>query len=149
MFDNVCEFCILPVENNTDGKLYSFYSMIDRYELRLCDVTHMVGEDGAERTIFALVARTVTQPQNKNIRQRFEFSVALDGTELPYDIIVAVQTLGGEVSSVGTQPVPYDDTGNKYYFTVDIDVRGALATAFYVSREYPRYTPLGLYQIKD
>lgn len=148
VFDNVCEFGILPVANDKDGRLYSFYAMMDRYELRICDVLDIDDEDTSQKTCFALVARKVELPSNKDARCRFEFSVACDGEKLPVEIISAVDTLGGMVCHIGTQPVSYDDTGNKYYFAVDLGCFDALCIAFYLSMEYPRYTPLGLYQIK-
>lgn len=147
VFNNECEFCILPIENNTEGKLYSFYAMIDRYELRICDVIHITDADG-QKTAFALVGRSVSVPKGKGITQRFEFSVVCRDMIFPHDIASAALALGGRILSVGTQPVQYDDTENKYYFTVDFEGVGAVAMALYMSLEYPRYTPLGVYAAK-
>lgn len=147
VFDNACEFCILPISNNTDGRLYSFYSLIDRYELRICGAA-VVGssDDGMQKTEYALVGRTAGLPKNEKTLLCFEFSVTCDGEAFPYEIINAVHMLGGTVTAVGTQPLKYDDTGNKYYITVELASENALPTAFYLSMEYPRYTPLGLYR---
>ena len=148
VFNNVCEFCILPVENDTDGKLYSFYAMIDRYELIISDVVYISGDDGADRTGFALVSRGGCIPKGGGAEYRMEFSIVCEETVFPESIAYAARLLGGTVRAVGTQPALYDATGNKYYFFVDIDADGVIPMAFYISAEYPRYTPLGLYQLK-
>ena len=147
VFSNVCEFCILPIENGTDGKLYSFYSMIDRYELIISSSVWLAADDGADKTCFALVSRGAViggRPQSV----RFEFSVVCEDGAFPGDIVDVANLIGGRVLSVGTQPVPYDDVGTKYYFSMDIDSLDVLPMAFYMSVEYPRYTPLGAYNVK-
>lgn len=147
VFGNACEFCILPIESDTDGKLYSFYSMIDRYELIITDVVYVASDDDAHSTCFALVSRGVN-PKGRPHSVRFEFSVVCEDGTFPHDIAAVVRYMGGRLLSVGTQPVPYDDVGTKYYFSIDIDGSNILPMAFYMSMEYPRYTPLGAYSVK-
>lgn len=148
VFDNVCEFCILPIENGREGKLYSFYSMLDRYELKICDVASCETDDGAESITFALVSRgVVSRTDFKGIR-RFEFSLIDESDDILTDILLAANELGGRVVSVGTQPVPYDELKNLYYFSIDFPDAAADSMALYINEEYPRYTSLGLYEIK-
>ena len=148
VFDSVCEFCILPIENGKEGKLYSFYSMIDRYELKICDVTLCETDDGSDSITFALVSRTLEAGNGSHFTKRFEFSLIDEHTELLGDILLATKELGGRVVSVGTQPVPYDELKNLYYFSIDFDGSGADALALYINEEYSKYTPLGHYVIK-
>ena len=72
VFNNECEFCILPIENDRDGKLYSFYSMIDRYELRICGIVKREEDDDSETIVYALVGRSVDASTRKSGMQRFE-----------------------------------------------------------------------------
>lgn len=146
VFDNACEFCILPIENKREGKLYSFYSMIDRYELKICDVTLCETDDGSDGITFALVSRTVTS-ETEGVK-RFEFSLIDEASAPLFDILLAAGELGGRVTSVGTQPVAYDELKSNYYFSIDFEGSGADALALYLSEEYSKYTPLGLYTIK-
>ena len=148
VFDNVCEFCILPIENGREGKLYSFYSMMDRYELKICDVSFCETDDGAESITFALVSRGVSTCEDFRGLQRFEFSLIDETNDVLTNILLAANELGGRVVSVGTQPVPYDELKNLYYFSIDFSDAGAYSMALYINEEYPRYTPLGLYEIK-
>ena len=148
VFSNACEFCILPIENSADGKLYSFYSMIDRYELIICNVVYLSADDGADKTGFALVSRGVTLKSKTQVA-RFEFSVVCEDGAFPDEIATVARFMGGRVLSVGTQPVPYDDVGVKYYFSMEIESSSVLPIAFYMSMEYPRYMPLGAYIVKN
>ncbi len=148
VFDNVCEFCILPIENKREGKLYSFYSMIDRYELKICDVTLCETDDDSDGITFALVGRTVEAGNESQRIKRFEFSLIDENSELFGDILLASKELGGRVTSVGTQPVAYDELKRNYYFSIDFEGSGADALALYINEEYSKYTPLGLYVIK-
>ena len=147
VMDNKCEFCILPIENSTDGKLYSFYAMLDRYDLKICHKVHIAGEDGAESVGFALAGRRVGESDSREDIMRFEFSLVGEGADFISDVLGVVDTLGGRISSVGTQPVPYDDRSRRCYFAVDMSNAAWIPMALYMNLEYPAYTPLGLYKI--
>lgn len=147
VFDNKCEFCMLPIENNRDGKLYSFYAMLDRYELKICRITEIENEDGSEATVFALVGRSVAALRRKDVKVRLEFSVVGESAVVILEVLRAASRLGGTVSSVGTQPVPYDDRSQRIYFAIDINGVSAIHMGLYLSLEYHGYTPLGLYKI--
>ena len=59
VYNGLCEYCILPLENSAEGRLTSFSRLIAEYEMKIaavCDVR--VGEDRVTR--FALLRRTVT-----------------------------------------------------------------------------------------
>lgn len=148
VYSGSCEFCIMPIENSTDGKLYPFYAMMDRYGLVIRDVACVSGEE-AETVRYALAGRYAELGRIKQIRYGFEMSVVCEDGVLPDGIIDVVCALGGKISSVGTQPVQYDDDGTKYYFFTELDDANVRALALYVSSEHPRYTPLGLYEIKN
>lgn len=147
VFDNRCEFCILPVENNTDGKLYSFYSMMDRYDLKICHKVEISSEDGSESIGFALVGRSVNKSLRKGARMRFEFSVVREGADFISEVLGVADALGGRISSIGTQPVLYDDKSCRCYFAIDFLGQSPVPMALYMNLEYPGYTPLGLYKI--
>ena len=121
VFENKCEFCMLPIENNREGKLYSFYAMLDRYELKICQITEIENEDSSELTVFALVGRRVASPKRNDQRVRLELSVVGESAVVILEVLRVADRLGGTVSSVGTQPVPYDDRSQRIYFAIDIN----------------------------
>lgn len=144
--DNKCEFCILPIENDKDGKLYSFYAMLDRYELKIRDTAEILSEDESETTVFALVGRSVSAVRRTDGALRFEFSVVGESANVIGEILEAAECLGASVSSVGTQPVPYDGRSMRIYFAVDLNDTSPIPIAMYLCMEHNGYTPLGLYK---
>ncbi len=146
--ESICELCILPIESTSDGRLYSFYAMLDRYELKICAVTDVPDDDGTGSTVFALVGRSIEPQRGKSAYKRLEFSVICESAAAISDIAIACRALGGELYAVGTQALPYDDEGNKYYFAVDFSSSAYLALALFASLEYPRFSLVGLYTKK-
>jgi hypothetical protein len=147
VMDNKCEFCILPVENGNDGKLYSFYSMLDRYDLKICHKVNIAGEDGTDFIGFALAGRSVNYEIHKDDMMRFEFCVVGEGADFISEVLGVADALGGHIASIGTQPVPYDDRSRRCYFAVDLKDGAWVPMALYMNLEYHAYTPLGLYKI--
>ena len=148
VFSNTCEFCLLPIKNNKDGKLFSFYSMLDRYELKICDVTEYEESSGGDTTEFALVGRRVETARNASSTQRFEFSVINEDACFIGDVIYVSELLGGKLVSVDTHPVAYDELLNSFYFTVDFEATSPLPLALYLNLEFMRFSPIGLYAVK-
>lgn len=149
VYDNSCDYCILPLENEREGRLYSFYSMIDKYELKICDTAEVVSEDGSDSITFGLVGRTVNGGFKESAQLRFEFSVINEDCSLFSHITDVVELLGGRIVSVGIQPVPYDSLRNIYYFGVELTGVSADALALYLGMEFPRSSVLGLYEVRN
>ena len=148
VFNNVCEFCIIPIENNNEGKLYSFYAMLDRYELKICNIVRKENEDASDSVTFALAGRGIDVPvPSEQALMRFEFSVVYEKGYALEAMISAIVALGGKISSIGTLPVPYDDKKSRCYMAVDIQNASPLPMALYMNMEYPRYIPMGLYAV--
>ena len=75
VFNGRCEFCILPLENSSEGILNSFLRLIDRFELHICATCDITSTDHSRSTKFALLRRTLTPFQlNMGEKQYFELS---------------------------------------------------------------------------
>ena len=147
VFNGTCQYCIIPIENSSEGKIYSFYSMIDRYEMRINRVIREYSEETSQSVSFALASKKLSLLTKNQERLRFEFSVTNESADIVSSIIEAVNCFGGNAVDVGTLPVPYDEPRRKFYFTVDISEADALACATYMSLEYAGYSPIGFYKI--
>ncbi len=147
VFENTSEFCIIPIENSTSGRLYSFYAMLNRYELKICDTVRIDGGNDGESTLFALAGREIEAGASSAAR-RYEFSVIHSDTEKIGEIICVAALLGGKLYSLGTQPLAYDDEQSRSYFAFDFVLESPVPFSLYLGLEYPSYTPLGLYLIK-
>ena len=139
------EFCILPVENTENGRLFGFYSLLDRYELRICAACDLDTDPGSIR--YALVGKSLPDRLPKSVSWRLECSVAAEAGAFPTDILQIAPIFGAQLLKIDSLPVLYDDGLQRFYFTFELHRAEALAFDLYLSMEHARYTPIGLYPI--
>lgn len=147
VFNNTCEFCILPIQNGKEGKLYSFYTMIDRHELKIAHTITEEEPDTQESVSFALAGRTISLQENKHEQLRYEFSLIGENVGIVSSVTEAVRELGGVVTDVGTLPVAYDQPRKRFYLSVDVPSEGLLPLTLYFSLENLGFDILGIYGI--
>ena len=147
VFDGRCEFCVLPVENSQSGRLFGFYSMFDRYELRICAVCELDAAGTSESTRYALVGKLVPDRIPKSLRWRFECSVISETGAVLGEISRVCHVFGAELSKVDSLPVEYDEKLKKYFFTFEIPENTISGFDLYLSEKYARYSPIGLYPL--
>ena len=154
-FAGVCEdvyygrakYCILPVENSSDGMLTGFRGLIGKYELMIslaCDV-QTSGEDSYTR--FALLRRGIGAPVKAEGRRRFEFSVTFedDGSATLCDILDAADAFGLELYRISSLPASYSGRGGSYDVTLTCGSGGLSEFLTYLSLEVPQFSAVGLY----
>ncbi|MBQ8849811.1 MAG: hypothetical protein IJ011_05735 [Clostridia bacterium] len=149
VYDSRCEFCILPVENSRNGRLFGFYSMLDRYELKICAVCEPDSESVEGSAKYALVGRAIPDRVPKNAHWSFEFSVISDNGKALSDISGVADIFGARLSKIDSLPVEYDSGLQKYYFTFDLPEKNIPPFHLFMSEEYTRYTLVGLYPRVD
>ena len=147
VFNNTCEFCILPIQNGREGKLYSFYTMLDRHELKIAHTVTEDETDTQESVSFALAGRTLPWNENKYTHLRYEFSLIGENAGIVSSVTEAVKELGGVVSDVGTLPVAYDQPRRRFYLSADIPAKGLMPLTLYFSLENLGFEILGVYEI--
>jgi len=149
-FDNRCEFCIVPLENTYDGKLFGFYSMLDRYELKIVDCAEIETDDPSKLIRFALVRRGISSRSFNAMLKRhreciFEFSIAESSGAFMTEVLSAVTETRGVLTKVDSLPVQYDDRQRRFFFTVSLPPRELSAFCLYLTLEFSSYTFIGLY----
>ena len=147
VFNNTCEFCILPIHNGKEGKLYSFYTMLDRHELKIAYTVTEDENDSEEAVTFALAGRSLSLPEDNPTCLRFEFSLIGENVGIVSEITEAVKELGGVVTDVGTLPIGYDQPRRKFYLSADIPSDSIIPLTLYLSMENLGFEVLGLYSL--
>ena len=146
VYDSRSEFCILPIENSQSGRLFNFYSMLDRYELKICSVCELEGEGNAEGSVkYALVGRSMPDRIPKNCPWSFEFSLISDDGKVLYDILQVAEVFEATLLKIDSLPVEYDGGLQKYYFTFGLPEVNISAFNLFLTEEYARYTAVGSY----
>ena len=142
-----CEFALLPIESAQNGRLFGFYSLLDRYELKIFAACLLEGEGYEDSIRYALVGKSSPDRLPRNARLTFEFSLISDSDSFPSDVLTAAAVLSASIVKIDSLPVAYDDTQRKYFFTLNVTDTVASALDIYLSCEHKGYTRIGLYPI--
>lgn len=144
VYNGFSEYCILPIENSSEGLLVSFAELIERYELKVaasCEV-----ESGGRTTRFALLRRNLlpllTVP---NAQEYFECIIPPEASPDIADVLTAARICGLHLYRMDSLPHPSRDarfSAHLSFLTEPGDLRTFL---LYLAMDAPQYTPIGLY----
>lgn len=149
VFNSRSEYCILPVENSTDGRLFVFYAMLDRYDLRICAVCGLETDGQSRDVCYALAGRTAPPKLPRTASAAFEFSLTWqDGAPLE-QLLSAASAFGAVLRKTDTTPVEYDRNLFRYYFIFTLSTASVYHFAFFLSLAYPGYSLIGYYPLGE
>ncbi len=145
VYDGLCEFCILPIENMSDGSLFAFYSLIVKYELRIVATTAVSDEDGSDTTLALLSKDGSTSALPKSLRS-YRLDINIDGADIALVLALA--------SAFGIEAIRLDSFSSKNSFHLRFSPDKASSDEFgafllCISAAFPSFSPLGLYRHVD
>ena len=149
VFDGRCEYCIIPLMNSTDGRLMSFYSLLDRYELKICATVNIDGEDSSSTVKHALLSRACEEKKGripKNQKYIFEFSIIDENTDFFASLFEAANYLDAKLTCIDSIPMEYAPHTQKFFFSFCLPYYNALALRLFISLKHPAYMPIGFYK---
>lgn len=143
-----CEFCILPITSSEDGRLMSFYSLLDRYELKICAVTDIEDEDSSKTIRYACVGKASHEPTKKNLKDDiiFEFFTIDSTSDFLSLLILAAKEADAEIVNVDSFPVEYSQHLQNFFFSFRMPYQNSLFFRLLVAINQSNYTPIGLYK---
>lgn len=156
-FDAVCEevysgrseYCILPIESSSEGRLNSFYSMIDRYELKIAAVCIVVHHDSQKFTKFALLSKSISShishSGNKDLILEFRFTASEGGLSPLIEILSAAKACDLKLQRLDSLPLPYNDEMLSYYLSFNTGGSDLIPFLTFITLEFPQCDPLGVY----
>lgn len=107
VYNGLCEFCILPLENSSEGQLSSFTRLIDRYGLRIAATADVRATDGSRTTCFALLRRaTLPLLGGDDTPRCLEIALHLTVRDSLAEILHAAQLCGLTLLRVNTHVDP-------------------------------------------
>ena len=144
VYNSICDYCILPIES-AGGKLFSFYSLIDKYDLKIFAVCDL--EDGVsdKHTRYALLTRKNIYFSESVQSSYFEFSMTIDNNYSLKTILDAAECCGLSLYRLDTMSVPYDDMTFKFYHIFKSDCATVLPFIMYLNYKYPQHEAIGYY----
>ena len=141
------ELGILPIETSSDGKLLAFYSMIDRYGLKIVSTCSIDHADSQKFTKFALVGKSIKIPSANQSKYCIELRIVQSSRDQSslYDILCAARTCDISVARVDSLRLPYGDSLFSHYAVLDLSESNLDAFLAYVALEFPQCYALGIY----
>ena len=149
VFDGRCEYCILPLINSRDGRLLSFYSLLERYELKICGVIDIDSEDATSTIKHALIGRSCKELRKKiqkNQKYIFEFYITSDNTNFLSPLFEAANQVGATLTCIDSIPTEYAPHLQKFFISFSVSSHNLLSLRLFVALNHSAYTPLGIYK---
>lgn len=142
-----CEYCILPIETSSGGKLISFYELIFKYKFKIVSVydLHIDGE----YTRYALLSMrfaTLSAAKSK-LRNRYIEVVSNIASAKLEDIFAAAEFCSLKLCRMDTLNLRADNSQSDVYFCLGFKVDGADMHTFvsYLAIDCPELIPIGFY----
>lgn len=157
-FPGVCEAlyydrvsaCILPMENSVDGKLLRFYSLLNKYDLRIAYTCSVTTEDTDVTTRYALLRKNVSVPHPAEVDGYeglyLECRVILWDEHPLAELLAAAARYHMTLTRVDTIPMDYSDGERTYDLILRCEEDGDMAAMlayFYLC--IPQFTLFGIY----
>ena len=153
VYSGSCEYCILPIENATDGKLMSFYSMIDKYELKVCAVCQVVHLDSQSFTKFALLKKSISLMGIFNTgesylnRSRLEIRISQtsENDSSLHNILYAANVCSLKLQRIDSLPLSYNTKLFGHYVIFSLNQADLKTFLMYLALEFPQSYVVGIY----
>ena len=149
VFDGLCEFSILPLANSRDGRLMSFYNLLDRYDLKICEIIEVDSEDSASTLSIARVSRACRDQRGKiqkNQKHIFEFSIISESTDFLSHLFEAAKQANARLISIDSLPTEYASNMQKFFLSFSLPQQNVLSFRLFVALNHQTYTPIGIYK---
>ena len=146
VYNGICEFCILPIENSSEGQLNSFLRLIKKYELRIAATCLVSGANRTGNTRFALLRKNVTPLLNpEKTPEYLEFAVPMEESVSISDLLLAARLCDLQLVRLDALPQAEDSPTAYTRFTFSTANGDLQAFLLFLSMDIPHYDPIGLY----
>ncbi|MBQ8448633.1 MAG: hypothetical protein IJX27_06865 [Clostridia bacterium] len=141
-------FAIVPIENSLDGRLNSFYRLMEKYVLSILLAADIPSDDYESSTKFALVYKKldVIEAQGESL---FECKITLREPAELAEIIDAASYFGAEVCKVHSLPLSSGGRENSFDIIFGIDKADIAGLFAYLMLKYPHLSPIGIYTLME
>ncbi len=109
VYNENCEYCILPIETSSDGKLTAFYEIILKYGFKITAVYDLSHSENKKYTRYALLGKKLRRETSKEavIKSKskakfFEFAVECDEYPTITDILCAADYCSMQLRRIDT-----------------------------------------------
>ena len=151
VYNNNCEYCILPLETSSDGKLSGFYDTILKYGFKICAVYDLHNQETKKYTRYGLISKSnnpcKTLLRNKSRIKYLEFVFDSDGYPSVSDILLAAEHCSMKLRRIDTLSPASSRTQKTPLICPVFRVESADLNTFltFLSIDCPGFKSLGIY----
>ncbi len=145
VYNGISDYCILPLESVSNGKMFGFYSLIEKYDLKVFSVCDIEEDHSEERTRYALLSKRNLLFLDDFDKTYFEFSAIGDDEYSIRDILEAAHACNIKLYRIDALPVQYDDRIFRFYHVFEYKYASVLPFLIYLNFKYPQYKSIGHY----
>jgi len=151
VYNGICEYGILPLLHEREGKLFRFYSLLEKYDLRVvcaCDVP-TVERDSVTYTRYALIRKLLSFSKEAYSHMEILLPADSGGSDALYDLLAAARAVSLTPERLDTRTSDsYDGTlSTVHQITLAVGHEEILPFLAFLSLEIPQATVLGLYRV--
>lgn len=149
VYNGISEYCILPVETSSDGKLLSFYEAILKYNFKIIAVYDLQGEVGYTR--YALLGKDFSAKdfgiKSKPRNHYFEFVMTGNDALSLEDLLCAADFCSLKLRRIDTLNINKERNSENAYICPVFRVDGSDMQTFlsFLAIDCPDFIPIGLY----
>jgi hypothetical protein len=149
VYNGISEYCILPVETSSDGKLLSFYEAILKYNFKIIAVYDLQGETGYTR--YALLGKDLSKKylgvKSKPRNHYFEFAMTGNDALSLEDLLCAADFCSLKLRRIDTLSINKERNSENAYICPVFRVDGSDMQTFlsFLAIDCPDFVPIGLY----
>ena len=155
-FKSACEavangestYAIVPIENYTDGRLNSFYRLIEKYALSIVLAADIQSDDYESSTKFALVYKSLDVIK-ANGTEMFEFKITFGEPRELGEVIFAAEYFGASVHKVYSLPLSSGGRENSFDIILGLDGANIAGLLCYLFLEYSQFAAVGVYTLME
>ena len=146
-----CEFMMIPLEDSASGRMFGFYSLLDRYEFKIAYVCSIEREDTSNTIRYALASRHLNidrqEKHKRHVQKTFEFTITHTPSNRLLDLYRAASLSLAKENRTSSLLLPYGENMARFYhsFIITKETR-FLPFLLLLSLEYPDYSPIGIYR---
>ncbi len=141
-------FAIVPIENSFDGRLNSFYRLMEKYALSIVLAADIPSDDYESSTKFALVYKKLDVIEAEG-EELFECKITLREPAELADIINAAAYFGADVCKVYSLPLSSGGRENSFDIIFGLDGANIAGLFCYLMLKYPHLSPIGVYTLLE
>lgn len=137
-YNGITEYCILPTYNNAEGKLRGFYSLINKYELKICAICEEISNSKGTQLVtqYALLKKGLEIAPD---RERFEIMLNSESVLNVAEVIEFANIFGIKTLCM--------DSSLESIFSLVFDIKDKEILPFllYLTASFNSFIPIGLY----